>query len=280
MTFRLKKSSWYSYFLIVFGSFLMAASVNTFAIPNHLGEGGVPGMTMIFYYLFSIPTSITNFLLNGFLLIVGLKILDKETIFKTLVAILINSFALHLLKPYQVIFKDAFLAPLVAGGLMGLGIGLIYQGKGTAAGGTIIARILEVKTGLPKSKGILITDLSVIIPSIFIIGFEPGLLTIVSVYFGSKIIALVSEGAEPKKSLMVISPFIYDISKTLEKNLQRNGTFVKGTGSFSLEEQDILYVVIEGTEILKARELIQQVDEEAFIVISDVKDVSGKRFYL
>ncbi len=278
VSIEIKKNRMTDYILVIFGSFLMALSVNTFAIPNHLGEGGIPGLTMILYYLFKWPTSFTSFSFNGFLLLIGLKVLDKETIVKTVVSIFANSLFLHLLEPYPFTFQDSFLAPLAAGGVMGVGIGLIYLGQGTAAGGTIIARMLEVTWHLPKSKGILITDLAVILPSVFIIGFEKWLLTIISVYFGSRMIALVSEGVDPKKSVMIISPKVHEISDVLAKEIKRNGTFVKGIGSYSNQEQEVLYLVIAGTEIISVKKKIQEIDPEAFIVVTDVNDVSGKRF--
>lgn len=264
--------------LLLVGSFFTALSVNTFAVPNHLGEGGVPGLTMLFYYLFHIPTSLSNLILNGLLLLIGLKILDKKILINTLMVIVLNSFFLHLLAPYPIVFENVILAPLVAGFLMGTGIGLIYQGEGTAAGGTIIAKMLEIKTGLPKSKGILITDLAVILPSSLVIGFERMCLTIISVYLCSKVIAFISEGAKPKKSVLIISPKVVEISDNLATTIARNGTFLTGTGSFSKASQKILYVVVESSEILHLKKVIEKTDPAAFVVVMDVQNVLGTHF--
>lgn len=264
--------------LLLVGSLLTAASVNTFAVPNQLGEGGVPGLTMLFYYLFQIPTALSNLILNGLLLLIGLKILDKKILVNTLVVIVVNSLFLHVLAPYPFVFENAILAPLVAGFLMGAGIGLIYQGEGTAAGGTIIAKMLEIKTGLPKSKGILMTDLAVILPSGLVIGFERMCLTIISVYLGSKVIAFISEGAKPKKSVLIISPKVAEISANLATTIARNGTFFTGTGSFSKAPQKMLYVVVEASEILSLKKTIHQLDETAFVVVMDVQNVLGTHF--
>lgn len=267
-----------TYPLLIIGSFLTAISVNTFAVPNHLGEGGVPGVTMILYYLFSLPTSVTSLLLNGALIILGLKLLPRPTIFKTILVVILNSIFLHLLAPYPFVFENPILAPLVAGFFMGAGIGLVYQGEGTTAGGTIVAAMIEAKTGLPKSSGVLLTDLMVIIPSGFVIGFEKMCLTIISVYLGAKVIAFISEGAKPKRTVVIISPKAPEISAALEKNIQRNGTFLTGTGSFSKAPQTLLYIVVESGEILPLKKTVHEIDDKAFMVVSEAQNVLGTRF--
>lgn len=267
-----------AYSLLVLGSLLTAISVNTFAVSNHLGEGGVPGLTMMSYYLFNIPTAVTSFILNGLLFLLGLKFLKKIILFKTLFVILCNSLFLSLLAPYPYTFTTSILAPLAAGLFMGAGIGIIYQGGGTSAGSTIIAEILNVKFGLSKSAVILATDLLVILPSGLVIGFEKMCLTIISVVVGAKAIAYISEGAKPRKSVLIISPQVTAISSALEKDLARNGTFFTGEGSFSHQNQRVLFVVVEDNEVLTLKKIVHAADPQAFVVVMDAQNVLGTRF--
>ncbi|QDK71972.1 YitT family protein [Lactococcus protaetiae] len=75
----------------------------------------------------------------------------------------------------------------------GRGIGLIYLGKATSASGSLIAKILEKKFNIRKSLGLLISDLSVILPSSIFLGIERSLLTIISVYVSSKVLSIIIE---------------------------------------------------------------------------------------
>ena len=59
--------------LIVIGSFIFAAGVNTFIISADLGEGGVTGLAIVLYYAFHISPGITNFVLNAILIAIGYK---------------------------------------------------------------------------------------------------------------------------------------------------------------------------------------------------------------
>ena len=47
------KKTIFNYLKIVVGAFIFSLAVNMFAIPNELGEGGVTGITMMLYYLFT-----------------------------------------------------------------------------------------------------------------------------------------------------------------------------------------------------------------------------------
>ncbi|MED3882785.1 YitT family protein [Priestia megaterium] len=81
-------------FLLI-GSFVFSLAVNMFVIPIGLGEGGVTGISIILYYTTHLSTGITNFILNGILLIVGYKFLEKKTIVYTMITIIATSISLH-----------------------------------------------------------------------------------------------------------------------------------------------------------------------------------------
>ena len=81
-------------FLLI-GSFVFSLAVNMFVIPIGLGEGGVTGISIILYYTTHLSTGITNFILNGILLIVGYKFLEKKTIVYTMITIIATSIFLH-----------------------------------------------------------------------------------------------------------------------------------------------------------------------------------------
>lgn len=90
------KSKIVDIFMILVGSFIFSLAINLFVIPNDLGEGGVTGLTIIFYYIYGWSPGLVSFILNGFLLIIGYKFLSKNTIKYTIIAVIFNSVFLHL----------------------------------------------------------------------------------------------------------------------------------------------------------------------------------------
>ncbi|MFC4652578.1 YitT family protein [Lactococcus nasutitermitis] len=181
------------YSLIILGSLSIAISVSCLSIPNNLGEGGVPGLTAMGVYLFHIPAYFSNFLLNGLLIAFSYRYFNKNLIFRTIFVVLLSTLFLRLVVPIQFEIPYPVLAAILAGATMGGGIGLIYLGEATSASGSLVAKILEKKFQIRKSHGLLISDLSVIIPSSIFLGVERTLLTVISVYVSSKVLSLVIE---------------------------------------------------------------------------------------
>lgn len=129
-------------FLLI-GSFVFSLAVNMFVIPIGLGEGGVTGISIILYYTTHLSTGITNFILNGILLIVGYKFLEKKTIVYTMITIIATSIFLHVTEGWGLHLHEELIGMVFAGVLLGVGIGMILRVGGTTAGSAIIARILN-----------------------------------------------------------------------------------------------------------------------------------------
>lgn len=64
--------------MLLLGAFIFALAVNLFVIPNDFGEGGVTGISIILYYLLKWSPALVGIILNGILLIIGYKLLDKK----------------------------------------------------------------------------------------------------------------------------------------------------------------------------------------------------------
>src|SRR3954470_11207349 len=108
-------------FLVVLGSFLFGISVNIFVIPNDLGEGGVTGISIILYHLFRWAPSITSFILNGLLIIIGYKFLNKMTTIYTIIAVTCISLSLYLTESWSIDSNEVILNSIFGGILTGTG---------------------------------------------------------------------------------------------------------------------------------------------------------------
>lgn len=100
---------------IMAGAFLFALAVNLFVIPNDLAEGGVTGITIILYYLFEWSPGLMNLILNGILLIVGYRFLDKTTTVYTIIAVVFNSLFLHLTESWTIDSHELWINTIFGG---------------------------------------------------------------------------------------------------------------------------------------------------------------------
>ncbi|MEC0304333.1 YitT family protein, partial [Terribacillus saccharophilus] len=225
------------------GSFLFALAVNIFAIPSELGEGGVTGVTIILFYALGWAPSIMNLILNGLLIIIGYRFLDKQTVFYTIIVVILNSFFLHLTESWE-IASDQILVNAVFGGLFaGVGIGLVLKVGGTTAGTAILARLANKYLDWNTSFALLFFDLIVVAASWFIIGTEKLLITVIMLYIATKVMEFVIEGLNPKKAVFIISNQKDTIAKTISTQLDRGVTLLEGRGYYTQNQKEILYVV-------------------------------------
>ena len=265
--------------LITIGSLLFAIGINYFAIPNRLSEGGIIGLTVVTYYLFDWSPGIVNFGLNAILLAVGYKFFDKKTMVYTIIGIVETSLFLYVTEhiEYQV-NSDTLLAALFAGVFVGIGLGCMFKAGGTSGGSAILARLANQYLGWSVGKGVLIIDIVVIAGSVFIIGQEKAMYTLVAVFVGAKVIDFIVEGMDTKTAVTIISNQPDLIRETITKNMTRGVTVLEGRGGYTGKNKEVLYVVINKQELVKLKQVISRVDEDAFVVIHDVRDVLGGGF--
>lgn len=264
--------------LIIIGSFLYATSVNVFTVPNDLAEGGLTGFSLILFYLTKIEPSYTIFICNIVIIAIGYKFLDKKTLNYTLVANGIISVLLLVVTKWEFIPETTLLAPIGSGIFMGAGIGLIMLGHGTTAGSDILAKIMQKYLGINIPTSLLLIDIFIVLPSVFIIGTENVFLTLVNLYIQTKMIDFVLEGLNPRKSIFIISEKYDAIAKQIETQIGRGITLLDGSGHYTGNKKQVLYIIISRREVLSIKRIVEAIDPNAFVTISDVQEVTGEGF--
>lgn len=266
--------------LVLFGSFAFSAGVNTFIISADLGEGGVTGLAIVLYYAFHISPSITNFAFNAVLIAIGYKFLSKRSMYLTIVATILISIFLELTASWQIETGNILVNAVFGGLCVGMGIGVIVLAGGTTAGTTILARIANKYLDISTPYALLFFDLIVVAISLTVIPISSALVTVISLYIGTKVMEYVIEGLNTKKAMTIISSNPDEIAKVIDEQVGRGLTILNGRGYFTKQDKDILYVVITKTQVTKAKRLIRNIDDEAFLVIHDVRDVYGNGFLI
>lgn len=264
--------------VLIVGAFLFALAVNLFIIPNDFGEGGVTGVTIILYYLFQWSPSLVNIVINGVLLIVGYKFLDRRTTIYTIIAVAFNSLFLHLTESWRIDSHEPTINAVFAGVIVGVGIGLIVRVGGTTAGTVILARIANKYLDWNISYALLFFDLIVAFSSYFIIGAEKLMLTIVILYVGTKVMDFMIEGLNPKKAVTIISEKQNDIAEMVITEMDRGVTVLSGHGYYTKNPKEVLYIVISKQEVSTLKKIVRSIDPSAFLTIHDVRDVFGEGF--
>ena len=269
---------------ILAGSAIMAFGLVHFNMQNQLAEGGFTGITLLIYNLTGLSPSISNILLNLPLFLIGYKLLGKKTFIYTIIGTVGLSIFIAIFERYQLhipLKDDLMLAALFAGVFIGVGLGIIFRYGGTTGGVDIIARLVFKYKGYSMGKTMFIFDFCVITLSLATyLNYKEAMYTLVLVFIGSRVIDFIQEGAYAARGAFIISESNQKIAKKINEEMERGVTILKGYGSFSKLEKEVIYCVVGKNEIVRLKNLITSVDPHAFVTVSVVHDVLGEGFTL
>lgn len=265
--------------LIFLGAFIFALGVNYFTIPNQLSEGGILGITIITYYLFEWSPGVVNFVVNAVLLVVGYKFFEKRAFIYTIITIAATSGFLFLTEDFgKKLTDDMLLASLFAGLLVGAGLGLIFRAGGSSGGTTILAKLANQNFGWGIGKAMLIMDIVVVAGSIFIIGLEKTMYTLLVVYVGAKAIDFIVEGLDERVAVLIISNSPDQVLKMITQKMSRGLTVLDGHGGYTGQKKEVLYIVINKQEIVQLKNVIREIDQQAYVTIHNVHEMMGRGY--
>ncbi|CFJ31666.1 Uncharacterized BCR%2C YitT family COG1284 [Mycobacterium tuberculosis] len=266
---------------IIVGSAIMGFGINSFNIPNHLAEGGITGISILIKLLFpAIDQGIVFFVLNIPLFFLGWKILGRTSFIYTILGTVSLSVFLSLFEnTLPLPMEDRLLASLYAGVAVGVGLGIIFRYGGTTGGVDIIARLLQKYWGVSMGRTLFLGDILVIGASLIYLNLESAMYTLVVVFIAARVIDFFQDGAYAGKALTIISDKAEEISKQILE-FGRGVTLLSGKGAFSRAEKQVVYVVISRNEVMRFKNIVQEIDPHAFLIVNDVHEVLGEGFTL
>jgi uncharacterized membrane-anchored protein YitT (DUF2179 family) len=272
-------------FFILLGSAIFSFGLVHFNMENKLAEGGFTGITLLLYFLFKWDPSYTNLLLNIPIFLIGWKFLGRTSFIYTLIGTVSLSLFLWIFQRFSFVEiplkDDLALAALFAGVFIGVGLGIIFKYGGTTGGVDIIARIAQKYIGWSMGKTMFMFDAIVITLSIvFYLPYREAMYTLVAVFVGAKVIDFIQEGAYSARGAMIISEQNEKIANKIMEEMERGVTVLKGYGSFTKQDREVLYCVVGRNEVGRLKGVITSVDPHAFVSVSEVHDVLGEGFTL
>ncbi|QQK75358.1 YitT family protein [Salicibibacter cibarius] len=263
---------------LTFGTFLFALSITQFAMSNNLAEGGIAGLALLLFFAFGLSPAIVTFIFNAVLLAIGYRVLPKHMIYKSLLNVPLFSLFVYLMEDWGQPMADPLLAAIFTGVFTGAGFGFIFQAGSTTGGTSTVARMLNHKFGWELTGANFVLDAVIVGVGIFIIGPLHTMYTIVALYVGKKITDYVLEGFQSRKALNVISTKGDDIADAVIRLMNSSATIYEAYGSFSQKKHQMVYIVIEKQRLFHLKQMVYDIDPNAFIVVYTVKDVSGGTF--
>lgn len=265
---------------VVAGSFIVAAGLVVFTVPNNIAPGGVSGLATALAHISPIPVSLWSLLLNIPLLLCAWLKMGKRSLLLTLLSTVLLSFAIELLSFLPAYTNDKLIASVFGGVIMGFGVGLLFL-RGISTGGTDLLALL-LKNPLPNiPSGTLLMLIDIIVVFLAVIIFrelDVALYSAVTIFVTAKLIDAMAEGVDYAKVIYIVTSKGKEISDVLNSNMERGTTILPATGGYTGNEKQLVVTVTRRNVLSQTLRLIKQNDPEAFIFVTDSTEVHGEGF--
>ena len=167
---------------------------------------------------------------------------------------------------------------LYGGLLLGIGLGMVYRGKGTSGGSDILARVMNERLGLSISQAYLITDTAVVLAGGFAFGWKEALYGLLVIYISGVAAEMASEGSGVFRTVMIVTNKPDEVAGQVMTVLERGVTILEGTGAYTKNERPVLYCVVTRSEVNQLKSLVRDMDPKAFMVIGTAHEALGEGF--
>ena len=271
------------YFQIFLGCFIVCMGFNLFLIQAHLLTGGLSGVALIIYYLTGIPVGMQNIVYNLPIIYLAYRVFGRlyavDTILGTVLLSVIWD-ATAFLQTTVHITGDTMLNAIFGGVLAGIGFGLIFRSNANTGGLDVVGAVVKKFWSIDVGTVIFVLNFVIVLGSSFIFSLEEALYTLVSIYVTAELTNRVAAGLNREKSIMIVSPRAQEICNDILANVHRGVTIIEGKGGFAREQKEILFVVVRLTQVSRVKTIVDHYDSEAFMIVSNTSEVSGKGFTL
>ena len=262
------------------GAFIMSVSVSLFLLPNELSSGGFSGIATILYYLFKLPVGTTIMVLNIPLFILSTFKIGKKFLVKSLIGTISLSVFIDILAKMEPLTNDKILACVYGGILTGLGTALILRAHSSTGGSDLAGNLIKEYKPMARTGNLitLIDGVIVMLNVIFLKKIEIGLYSSITIYLMGKMIDIIFEGIYFTKLVFIISDKSEKISETIRKNVKRGVTGIYGKGLYTNKEKLVLMCALGRKELAELKSKIKEIDPNAFLIITNSREVVGTGF--
>ena len=265
--------------LIMIGAFITAYGLESVLIPNNVSDGGVTGLSIVGSKLMGFPLGLLIAVLNIPFVFLGYKQIGKTFAIYSVIGIASLATGTSLMHHVPtIIHGDTLLVTVVGGIIIGFGMGLALRNGGALDGIDMLAVLLSRKLPFGTSDLILFLNMFVFIIVSTVFGFQGAILSAIAYFIASKVIHIVEVGLSGSKTFKIITTKPELMAETIRDRLGRGTTFNLVQGGYSNEQFKEITCVINRLEDSKMKEIIQEIDENAFVTVYDVEEVKGGSF--
>ena len=266
--------------LFVVGSILTALGISVFYIPNKIVTGGVSGISTVLFYACNIPPSVSYFVINLVLVLLGIRYLGKSFIIKSVIGSSIVTLFIQIFSYMPTFTEDIILNAIFGSVISGFGIGLTLIAGGSTGGTDILGRLIQYKhPSASIGTAMLICDFIVIFVSLILFkNIDFALYGIVSLFIATYAINFLIRKLNVSKLAFVVSEKREELVRELIKKSPRGITIMNVVGGYTGKDKHMIMCALKDREMPIFQKCVTDIDSEAFIIYSESEQIFGNGF--
>ena len=289
---------------IIGGSILFAIAYSWFLVPYKIVPGGIGGLSQILFHIFDLPVGVSMILFNIPLFILSFLFMGKRFGMRSVFGMFTTSVFSDLLS-FESLYKfgliknlspyiyesagrtfyamlspqDIYLSAVAGSVLLGLGLGIIFRFRGSTGGTDIPVAFLKQKTGISIGTSYwLIETLIILTVGLVFKDLKVVILGYINLFITTRMTDLASEGLPYVKGVYVISERSEHIKEKIYDKIRRGVTFIKVEGGYTGKQMNMLFCAMNRRQVAILRDIVKDIDPDAFVLLTDVNDVMGYGF--
>lgn len=266
---------------ITLGSGIFALGFAMFLAPHQIGAGGISGLAVVInYYLPFLSVGVISLVVNIPLFIAGHKFVGRKFFWGSLAGMAISSVLIDLFALIPAVEAEPLVGAIFGGLMVGAGCGIVFMQGASTGGVDIIGRLLKYYfRNLSLGKLMLAVDMTIaVITALAFRDINKGLYCAVALYVSSVALDAVVYSFDFSHVAFVVTDYSEDIRDAISEKLDRGCTFLKGEGAYTGQKKDVVYCAIKRRQAAELKELVMEIDPNAFLVLQDAHQVLGEGF--
>lgn len=264
------------------GGLFYALGIYTFAKTANFAPGGLSGLALITHHLWGLPIGIMTLVFNIPVILLSFRLLGRRFLFKSLRSMVICTLFVDFLlpavsPPYT---GSQLLAALYSGIFLGAGLAVLYM-RGSSSGGTdfLTMSVKVLRPHMSLGAVTMIIDLVIILLGWPVFGdIDSVLYGIVATGVTSIVIDKIMYGVGAGKLVIIISDHGQQVADRIAAAIDRGSTLIRATGTYTGSDRQVLLCACNKSQAFKVRSAAHEVDENAFVMITETSEVYGEGF--
>ena len=260
--------------ITTFASVIVSAGVYFFMVPYNLTIGGTAGLSIaLAKFIPGIPVGVFQLGINIILFILAFLLVGAEfgglSIYATIV-LSISLIAFEKIFPnIQPLVDTPFMSMIIGVGVTAFGIALSLNQNASTGGTDIVGKILNKYIHVDLSVGVFIADFSVVVMGYAAYGINAAMYALVGILFNAVVIDKVLTGYKTRIKVYINSRKWEGINDYILNEIVRGST---------LYERVMIETILTRPEYIKLMNFIREFDNNAFVNVATVSEVSGEGF--